>query len=53
MNRYKTPAIGLAVISIAWIGVFYASGRTNTLALSLGALAAVAGVTLARRPRRA
>lgn len=53
MNRNKTPAIGLAAISIVWIGVYYASGRTNTLALTLGALAAVAGFTLARRSRRA
>ncbi|MFI8597679.1 hypothetical protein ACIGDM_10235 [Rothia koreensis] len=53
MDRYKTPAIGLAVISIVWIGVYYASGRTNTLALALGALAAVSGYAVARRSRRA
>lgn len=47
-NRSIAP-ITLSIIALAWIGVFYASGRDNTLALALGALSAVAAYTTTRR----
>lgn len=49
MKYRKITALALATASLAWIGAYYATGRQDATALTLGALAALTGLTIIQR----